>query len=161
MYVCIRIQNTKCEHPTKTTRKQGQSTHLGIWAGTEGANRKQDEEQGKGGSSEGSYSPGAGWAQERPEEMPRRTVRTWLCWPLLLHLVLVERLPGVRVQLVLPVRFLSACITWEESQEGLRGSWLPSSAQAEGSALQQCLLHSSNLILPSSWAGPGDNKERR
>ena len=32
----------------ETTRRQGQSVDLGVWAGTEGANRKGDEEHRRG-----------------------------------------------------------------------------------------------------------------
>lgn len=38
----------------ETTRSQGQSMDLGIGAGTEGANRRQDEEHGRGQSSKDS-----------------------------------------------------------------------------------------------------------
>ena len=42
------------------TERQGQKMNLTIWAGRGGASRKQDEQHGRGGSSKGNDSPGAG-----------------------------------------------------------------------------------------------------
>ena len=60
--------------------RQGQKRNLGIWAGTGGASRKQDDGYGWGGSSKGNDSSEAGWGQVRASWACKReltVVRLW------------------------------------------------------------------------------------
>ena len=101
--------------------RQGQKMNLGIWAGTGGANRKQDDGYGWGGSSHGNDSSETGWGQVRARETPSRGLRIWLCWHLFLQLTVgCVSAPGA--QPVFSAWSLSVHVTWGEGQEGRQGS---------------------------------------
>lgn len=96
--------------------RQGQKRNLGIWAGTGGASRKQDDGYGWGGSSKGNDSSEAGWGQVRARETPSRGLRIWFCWHLFLQLTVgCVSAPGA--QLVFSARSLSVRV-WHEGGPG-------------------------------------------